>query len=471
MQPRIIVIGAGPGGYSAAFRAAELGGTVTLVESGHLGGTCLNRGCIPTKTLKASAEVLETVCRAGEFGISLSGIGIDLPAILSRKDKVIATLRGGLEKTCAKLRIRCAHGRGKIVDPGLVRVTNAEGRVEDIMGDRVIIAAGSGPLPLPALPVDHKQILDSNDALNIGSVPSSLIIVGAGVIGAELAFIFRTFGSRVTLVEGLPRVLPVPSVDVEMSKLLQREMKKAGIGLELCRVVTEARSIKNQVEVVLGPSPFLPPESLPQAARQESVLSAQTVIVAAGRVPDTDGLGLKEAGIATDSRGYVLADEFLRTNVPGVYALGDVLGPSKIMLAHMAAFEGDIAAENCLGARKSVNYDVVPSGIFTSPEIADVGLTEEQARERGYDVACSLFQARELGKAQAMGALAGVFKLVAVKSSGKLLGVHIAGAHATDSIAEAALALQMGAGINDVLNTIHAHPTLAEGIFEAARRL
>jgi dihydrolipoamide dehydrogenase len=390
---------------------------------------------------------------------------------VGRKDKVVATLRGGLEKTCARLRIRRVKGRGKIIDASLVKVTDDEGRIEDIEGDRVIIATGSGPLALPSLPVDHKRILDSDDALNMDCVPSSLIIVGGGVVGAELAFIFRTFGSEVTVIEGLSRILPVPSVDVEMSKLLQREMKKADIGLELCRVVTEARPAGNRVDVVLGPSPFLPPESLPQAARQESKIAVQAVIVAAGRAPDTGGLGLEDAGIATDGHGYILADEFLQTNMPGIYALGDVLGPSKIMLAHMAAFEGNIAAENCLGAKKSVNYAVVPSGIFTSPEISDVGLTESQAMEKGYNVACTLFQFRELGKAQAMGALPGVFKLVADKSSGKLLGAHIAGAHATDIIAEAALALQMGAGVKDVVNTIHAHPTLAEGFFEAARLL
>ncbi len=469
MPMRMTIIGAGPGGYTAAFEAAKAGVEVTLVESTWLGGTCLNCGCIPTKTLKASAEALETAHRAAEFGLAgTCELKADMPAIVARKRRVSETLRGGLEKTCAKLKVRVVMGRGQVVSSSLVRVTGADGSVEDIAGDKVIIATGSSTLNLPSLPVDHKYILNSDDALELDHVPSSVIIVGGGVIGTELAFIYRAFGSKVTVVEGQTRILPVPSVDKDMSALIQREMKKAGIAAELCRTVNSTEVRDGKVIAHLGPSPFLPEESIPASARKEGTLEAEAIFVTVGRVPNTEGLGLAEAGIATDRRGYITVNDELETSVPGIYAIGDILGPARIMLAHMASAEAFIAVKNCLGGHEVARYDVVPSGIFASPEVADVGLTEEQAKEKGYDVAVSTFQFRELGKAQAMGQLPGVFKLVADKSSGKLLGAHLAGAHATDLIAEATLALQLGASVQDIAHTIHAHPTLAEGMFEAA---
>ena len=469
MPMRITIIGAGPGGYTAAFEAAKAGAEVTLVESALLGGTCLNCGCIPTKTLKASAEALETARRAAEFGLAgTCDLKADMPAIVARKRRVSDTLRGGLEKTCAKLKVRVVTGRGQVISASLVRVTRDDGSVEEIAGDRVIIATGSSTLNLPSLPVDHTHILTSDDALELDHVPSSIIIVGGGVIGTELAFIYRAFGSRVTVVEGQTRILPVPGVDRDMSALIQREMKKAGIAVELCRTVNATETRDGAVVAHLGPSPFLPEDAIPAAARKEGTLEAEAVFVTVGRVPNTDGLGLAEAGIATDRRGYIAVNDELETGVPGVYAIGDILGPTRVMLAHMAVAEAFVAVKNCLGGHETAKYDVVPSGIFASPEVADVGLTEEQAREKGFDVAVSTFQFRELGKAQAMGHLPGVFKLVADRASGKLLGAHLAGAHATDLIAETALALQMGASVQDIAHTIHAHPTLAEGVFEAA---
>lgn len=472
MATRITIIGAGPGGYTAAFEAAKAGAEVTLVESTWLGGTCLNCGCIPTKTMKASAEALETVHRAAEFGLTgTCDIKVDMPAIVARKRRVTQTLQGGLEKTCAKLKVALVMGRGQVVSASLVKVTKDDGSVVEIKGDKVVIATGSGTLNLPSLPVDHTFIMTSDDALELDHVPANLLIVGGGVVGTELAFIFRSFGSKVTVVEGQTRMLPVPSVDDEMSKLIQREMKKAGIAVELCRTVNSTSVEGKVVKAHLGPSPFLPPEAIPESARREATLEADAIFVTVGRVPNTQGLGLAEAGITTDKRGYIEVNDYLETNIPGVYAIGDVLGPFRIMLAHMAVAEGLIVAANCMGGKQIARYDVVPSGIFSSPEIADVGLTEAQAKAAGYDVVCSLFQFRELGKAQAMGELPGVFKLVADKTTGKLLGAHIAGAHATDLIAETTLALQLGASVKDIAHTIHAHPTLAEGIFEAAHMI
>ena len=469
---RITVIGAGPGGYTAAFAAAKRGAEVTLVEAKWLGGTCLNCGCIPTKTLKSSAEALETVHRAAEFGIAGAGApSVDMPAVIARKRKVSETLRGGLEKTCQKLKVKVVMGRGQIVNAGLVKATLEDGSVQDIEGDKIIIATGSSVLNLPTLPVDGKFILSSDEALELDHVPASLVIVGGGVVGTELAFIFRAFGSQVTIVEGQDRLLPIPSVDAEMSKLIQREAKKKGIKAELCRTVTATRVENGKVYAELGPSPFLDPEKVPASAKKPLTLEADCIFTTVGRAANTQGLGLAEAGVETDKRGFVVANDFLETSVPGIYAIGDILGPARIMLAHMASAEALVAVNNIFGAQEKPDYDVVPSGIFSSPEIGDVGLTEAQAKDRGFEVVTSEFQFRELGKAQAMGELPGVFKLVADKASGKLLGAHFAGAHATDLISECALALHMGATVTDIARTIHAHPTLAEGVMEAAANL
>lgn len=469
---RITVIGAGPGGYTAAFAAAKRGAEVTLVEAKWLGGTCLNCGCIPTKTLKSSAEALETVHRAAEFGIAGAGVpSVDMPAVIARKRKVSETLRGGLEKTCQKLKVKVVMGRGQIVNAGLVKATLEDGSVQDIEGDKIIIATGSSVLNLPTLPVDGKFILSSDEALELDHVPASLVIVGGGVVGTELAFIFRAFGSQVTIVEGQDRLLPIPSVDAEMSKLIQREAKKKGIKAELCRTVTATRVENGKVYAELGPSPFLDPEKVPASAKKPLTLEADCIFTTVGRAANTQGLGLAEAGVQTDKRGFVVANDFLETSVPGIYAIGDILGPARIMLAHMASAEALVAVNNIFGAQEKPDYDVVPSGIFSSPEIGDVGLTEAQAKDRGFEVVTSEFQFRELGKAQAMGELPGVFKLVADKASGKLLGAHFAGAHATDLISECALALHMGATVTDIARTIHAHPTLAEGVMEAAANL
>ena len=470
MTQRITIIGGGPGGYTAAFSAAKAGAEVTLVESAHMGGTCLNWGCIPTKTLKASAEALETAQRLAEFGISGAGEAVpDMPAIIARKDKVSGILRGGLEKTCSKLKVRLLRGRGEVLSACLVRVHGADGAVQEVEGDRVIIATGSSTLNIPTLPVDHERIITSDDALELQTVPKRMLVVGGGVIGCELAFIFQAFGSKVTVVEGLDRILPVPSIDADLSKLIQREMKKRGIACELARTATRAEVTDTGVQVTLGPSPFV--KDLPASAQKESVLEADVVLVAVGRVPNTSGLGLAKAGVETDQRGWIKADARLETSVPGIYAVGDVLGPARIMLAHVAAMEGLVAMRNCLGVAEAMDYSVVPAAVFTSPEVATVGLTEAQARDQGFNVACPQSNFRELGKAQAMGELAGLFKLVVDADSGKILGAHLAGAHVSDIIAEPTLAMQLGATAKDLARTIHAHPTLAEGIFETAHLL
>lgn len=470
MALRLTVIGGGPGGYTAAFAAAKAGLEVTLVESAHLGGTCLNYGCIPTKTLRASADALETAHRLAAFGIENSGTAkLNAAAVLARKEQVIQVLRQGLEKTCAARSVRLVHGQGRVIHAGLVEVCLPNGTTEQVLGDRVLLATGSRILQIPSLPVDQQYVLDSNAMLSLDHVPDSLIIVGGGVIGCEMAFIYQAFGAQVTVVEGTNRVLGIPAVDASISTLIQREMKKRRIQCELGRTLTDVRVVNGMVQANLAPSPFI---EQPTAAQQKIVpVQAAMVLVSIGRAPNTEGLGLAEAGVAVDARGWVSVDNFMQTSVPNIYAVGDVLGPQHNMLAHVAAMEGLCALENMQGRAQAMEYSVVPSAIFTAPEVGCVGLSEAQAQEQGYAVQSATVQMRELGKAHAMNELAGMIKLVAEAGTGRLLGAHIAGAHATDLLAEMTLALSMKATVHDVCKTIHAHPTLAEGIYEAARQL
>lgn len=468
---RLTIIGGGPGGYTAAFEAARRGCEVTLVERESLGGTCLNRGCIPTKTLRASADALALAGRLAEYGVSCgagcSAPALDLDAARGRKDKVIEILRGGLEKSCAKFKVKLLRGSGRVKDAKTVLVQGADGETA-VSGDAVLIATGSKVLELPGLAFDGEHILSSDDALKLTRIPKRLVIVGGGVIGCEMACIYREFGSEVIVVEGQDRLLPLPSVDQDLSALLNREMRKRKIKILTGKTLKDVRVEGDTVRASAAPSPFVQSQAASGGQAAEEALEADMVLVTVGRVPATDGLGLEEAGITRDQRGWITVDERLETSLPGVYAVGDVLGPARIMLAHVAAAEGLRVVENLCGAPADMNRDVVPSAIFTAPEIGCVGLSEAQARERGLAVVCGTVQTRELGKAQAMGELPGFFKIVAEAESGRLLGVHIAGAHASDLVAEAALALNMGATVDDIAETIHAHPTLAEGLWEAA---
>jgi dihydrolipoamide dehydrogenase len=468
----IIIIGAGPGGCAAAFAAARAGAKVTLVDRGDMGGTCLNRGCIPTKTLKASADALETASRLREFGIETCPppggdaapltFGVNMAAVAARKEKVRQTLAGGLEKTCAALGVRRIRGQARLLPGRKLEALTADG-VETLGGDAVILATGSTPLDLPSLPADHVRVLSSDDALNLAAVPRRVLVVGGGVIGCEFAFILRAFGAQVTLVEGLDRLLPLPSVDADISRLLQREAKKRGLQTLLAQTLKDVSVSGGAVTCRLGPSPFVE-----GAAGPESSLEVDAVLTAVGRAPTSRDLHLDEVGVKTDGRGWIIADDGMRTTAEGIYAIGDALGPDRIMLAHAAAAEGLCAVANCLGDKTNMDYGAVPGAIFTTPEIGVVGLTEAQARESGRAVRSSLVQIREMGKAHAMGELAGFFKLVCEEGSGRILGAHIAGAHASDLIAEATLAVASGCTCRDLAGVIHAHPTLAEGLQEAA---
>lgn len=465
---RVIIIGGGPGGYTAAFEAAARGMEAVLVEDAALGGTCLHRGCIPTKTLRASADALTMARRMAEFGVTgCCEPAIDLVAAQKRKDSVIRILADGLERTCNRLGVRLLRGRGELAGPGRVRV-RGQAAEESVEGDAVILATGSGIRELPELPFDHEHILDSDDALGLESVPRNLVIVGAGVIGCELACIFSTWGSEVTLVEGQDRLLPLPGVDADISELLARELHKRKVKVVTGATVGEARREAGGVRLRLAPSTLVEPRT---ALKEAFELAADRVLVTVGRAPATFGLGLERLGVEVDGKGWVVVDEYLRTGAPGVYAVGDVLGPAHGMLAHVAAMEGLTVIRGLAGGNGRMDFSAVPSAIFTEPEIGCVGLSEREARERFAQVECASTLMRQLGKAHAMGELPGFFKLVANAADGRILGAHVMGAHASDLVAEATLAIRHGITAPELMATIHAHPTLAEGFFETARAL
>lgn len=469
MNTKIGIIGAGPGGYIAAIRAAQLGAQVVVIEQEALGGTCLNWGCIPTKTLKTTAEALEQLHRAKELGIDLEGaFRPNMERIMARKNAVIAILGQGIKKIFESYKIQWLEGTAIIKDPKTLSIIDKTAKAQNIDVDKIIIASGSKPLDFPAFPFDGSNILSSSDALLLNEIPESILIVGGGVIGCEFAFIFRLLGSQVTVVEALPRVIGLPSIDPDCSIIIQREMKKRKINVLLDKTVEKTESHNRKVRVTIGPSPFL--QEVKEKARQPIEMEVEKVLVTIGRQSNAESLGLSPLALEMDAKGWLKADAHLETNIPGIYAIGDALGPSRIMLAHVASTEGIIAAENIMGHNRVMNYEVVPSAIFTFPEVAAVGLTETQAREKGHEVRSSSFLFRTLGKPQAMGEIVGQAKIVSQHPTGKILGVHIAGPHATDLIAEGTLAIRLGATVEDLAQTIHAHPTLSEVLMETAHK-
>ncbi|HSW63515.1 MAG TPA: dihydrolipoyl dehydrogenase [Dissulfurispiraceae bacterium] len=449
----LVVIGAGPGGYVAAVKAAQLGATVTVVEREEVGGTCLNWGCIPTKALIASAEALAQARRLADFGIDLNGsVAANLPAIMERKNKIVATQIKGIRALFKNWNISLLAGQASLVDSRTVEVSRSEGTRELLQADRVILATGSRPAELPLFPFDGKIILSSNDAVNLSELPASFVIIGAGVIGCEFAFILREFGADVTIVEAMPRA--VSTEDAEIAEILEKELKKKKIKLITNAKVVGVVTTETDVEVVLD---------------GDRKLVAERVLISVGRAYNTEYLGLESLGISRGPRGEILVDDKMETNVPGIYAVGDVTGG--MLLAHVASKEGIVAAQNACGIPAAIDYRVVPAGIFTAPEIGSVGLREYQAQKQGIPYTVSRFPVRGLGKAHAMGEIAGLFKIIAHAETDHILGVHIIGPHASDLIHEGALALQAGITAQALAAMIHAHPTLAEGIMEAAEDL
>ncbi|MBW1962906.1 MAG: dihydrolipoyl dehydrogenase [Deltaproteobacteria bacterium] len=461
MTQRIVVIGAGPGGYVAAVRAGQLGAEVTVIEKDNVGGTCLNRGCIPSKVLKATADMFDHFRRAAEFGIQIPNpFRLDMKRLAIRKETVIKNQAQGILKLFKKHGIRYVKGDALRFKPGEVIVSSEHGESMEVSWNKLILATGSAPAELAHLPFDGKRILSSNEALFLDELPDSILIIGGGAVGCEFASIFSAFGSRVTLVEAMPRLLPLPSVDGDCSKVLQREMKKRKVKVLLGATVGSVEQDSGKLRVIIG--------TTAQQGGESWRIEPDCVLVCIGRKPNILPEGLEEMGVTTDDRGWVIANERMETAAEDVYAIGDMLGPSRIMLAHVASVEGMIAAENAMGKDHKMDYRAAPSVVFTSPEVANVGLTESQALQNGRRARSDTVLFRTVGKAQVMGDIAGEAKIVSSADSGEILGVHIIGARASELIAEATLAMRMNATVAELAETIHAHPTLSEVMLETS---
>jgi dihydrolipoamide dehydrogenase len=447
----VVIIGGGPGGYVAAIKAAHLGLKAVLVEKDKLGGVCLNRGCIPTKALVSTAELLSHLQRAEEFGIQVKDYSIDFPAIMKRKDLITRRLSSGVEQLMKANQVRVARGEGQIIEPGKVEVTDTAGQKEIIKTKNIIIATGSKVMKLPIPGIDSEGVITSDEALSLSELPSKMIIIGGGVVGIEFAGIFKALGVEVTVVEMLLRIL-LP-VDEEITRRLTQILKRKGIEILTDCKVKEIKKNHQNLEVLVS------------TTDGEKKLETEKVLLAAGRVPELGNIDVQRLGIELD-KGAIKVDEKMRTNIPGIYAVGDVLG--KIMLAHIASREGVVAVENISDKEVLMDYKVVPNCVFSMPEVASVGLTEEEARKENDNIKVSKFPFMANGKALGMGETEGMVKIIADADTFELLGLHILGAHASDLIAEGTLALSMEATAEEIVNTIHAHPTLAEAIAEAA---
>jgi dihydrolipoamide dehydrogenase len=455
----VVIIGSGPGGYVAAIRAGQLGLKTILVEKDpYLGGTCLHRGCIPTKVMLHSADVLQTIRTAGQFGIKVGVPRVELAGVQKRKKRVVQTNAKGIEFLMKKNGVKVVTGLGLVAGPGSVDVTVSGKKEAGIQAKHILIATGSTPRSIPGLEVDGVNVVTSDEILEIERIPESLIVLGGGAVGVEFASIFNRFGSKVTLVEMLPRLLPVE--DEDSSAEILKAFKKQGI-----QVITSVKAGDFKV----GGGKVRAKAVSPDGTTTD--LSAEMLLVAVGRKPSTAGLGLASAGVEMD-REFVKIDPYMRTSAPGIYAIGDVVtieGGVHPLLAHVASAEGTRAVEHMAGREVDViNYDQVPGATYCEPEVASVGLSEKTAKDRGFDVKVGKFPWTALGKAKIIGATEGFIKVVSESKYGEILGVHIVGPHATDLIAEAGVAMKAEATVDDLVNTIHAHPTLSEGIHEAA---
>lgn len=446
----LVVIGGGPGGYVAAIRAAQLGMNVACVEQeGALGGTCLRIGCIPSKALLEASELYQMAkSHLSEYGIGVAGVTLDLPAMLKRKDGVVSSLTTGIAGLFRKNKITRYTGRGRIVSVGKVAVEGPQ--PAELTAKKILIATGSYSAPLKGIEVDGNLIGTSTEALSYPDVPQHLIVIGAGVIGLELGCVWARLGAKVTVLEYLNRILP--GMDTEIATEAQKVLQKQGLDFRLGMRVTSARVVGGRCVVECdGQSP----------------IECDRVLLAVGRLPNTNDLGLENLNIARNQRGFITVDpNSFETSIPGIYAVGDCIpGP---MLAHKAEEEGVACAEGLAGKYCHVNYDAIPGVVYTDPEIASVGKTEEQLKDSGIPYKKGVFPFLANGRAKAIGRAEGRVKILAHAETDRVLGVHILGAHAGDLIAEAVAAIEFGASSEDIARTSHAHPTLAEAIKEAA---
>ena len=449
---KITIIGGGPGGYVAALRASQLGARVTVIEEDKVGGTCLHRGCIPTKSWVAAVQVYEKIQKASEYGIVLEGKAHwDFPKLMERTRSVVDLQHRGIRILFKSWGVELIEGRGWFVGPKAVKAKLKDGQEVVIEADRIILATGSRPALLPLFPFEGEVVLTSDDALNLSQIPKSLLIVGAGVSGCEFACIFRLLGTKVTMVELLPRCLSTE--DEEISAVLEREFKKGKIEL-LCNQRIDSMRLARNDGVVTRLS-------------DGREIQTERALITIGRAFNTKDLGLEAVGVNLGPKGQILVNEFMETHVPGIYAIGDVVGPP--MLAHKASREGIIAVGHALGMADAngMDYHIIPSGIFTIPEIGSVGLTEQQALAKGYTLRIGRFHFRGLAKSHVIGEITGMIKVVSDAQNDQILGVHMIGPHATDLIHEATVAMGLGAKASDIGRMVHAHPTLSEVLMEA----
>ena len=451
----LVVIGSGPGGYVCAIRAAQLGLRVACVDKrGSHGGTCLNIGCIPSKALLHASEVFAEAAHAGDMGIQLGKPKLDLPAMMTYKENGITGNTQGIDFLFKKNKVEALHGSAMIVASGKIEVSLLAGGTRTLNTKNIVIATGSESTPLQGVEIDEKLVVSSTGALEFDAVPKHLLIVGAGIIGLELGSVWARLGAEVTVVEFLDRI--TPGVDEEVAKQFQRILQKQGFKFLLGKKVTEVKPLKASVKVTIEPA---------QSEGEAETLSVDKVLVSIGRRPYTEGLGLESVGVQLDVAGRIETNGF-KTNVDGIYAIGDVIsGP---MLAHKAEDEGIAVAEMLAGKSGHVNYDVIPGVIYTAPEVAWVGLNEEELTQKGVDYRIGKFPFMANGRAKVNNTTDGFVKILADTKTDRILGVHIVGPEAGNMIAEAAVAMEFGGSAEDLARTCHAHPTLTEAVKEAA---
>jgi dihydrolipoamide dehydrogenase len=448
----LVVIGGGPAGYVAAIRTAQLGGKVTVIENDALGGTCLNRGCVPSKALLHSVELYESMKNAEQYGIKATDVGIDLAKMQARKSKIVSTHVSGVQSLLNGNKVEVIKGRAKLTPSRQVEIDTGQGQKQTVQAEKIILATGGIPIKLPIPGADSPSgIINAESILDIDYIPKSLLMIGGGVIGVEMATILAKLGCQVTIVEMLPHILPLE--DAELTSILARALKEDGIQIYEGTKVSSIEDIEGGKAVTVSDG------------GAEKKLEAEVVAIAVGYRPNTDGLSLDEAGV-TANKGAIQVNERMETSVPSVYAAGDVIGG--MMLAYVAMEEGVVAAENALGKDSTMDYQAVPRCTFTLPELASVGLSEEEATAQGYQIQVGKFPFTANSMATILGERRGLVKIVTESKYGQILGVHIVGPRATELIAEATLAIKLETSPQEIVATMHAHPTLSEALREAA---
>lgn len=455
---KLAIVGGGPGGYVAAIRASQLGLEPILIEKSKIGGVCLNWGCIPTKALLKSAEVFHLCNRLGEFGIEAGASTFDMHAAVMRSRSISEQVTKGVEYLLKQNKVRVLHGRAHVVGPNELAVLDpGDDPVCAVQADNIILATGARPRSIPGIAIDGSRVISSTEAMALDGVPESMVIVGAGAVGVEFAYFFNAVGCRVTLAEMLPSILP--GEDAEISKLLTRFLKKQGIEIATSAHVTSVEAGEDRLRVTL------------KTKKGAMDVEAPKVLMAVGVRPNTDGLGLEDIGLELDKGGFIKVDHYMRTSAESIYAIGDVAGPP--LLAHVASAEGVIAVERVAGlSPKPLRLELMPRCVYCQPQVASVGLSEEKAAEWAEDsdtgIRIGRFPFRASGKSAAVGERDGIVKIISEEKTGKILGAAIVGSEATELIAEIGLGIRLNATCQQVLGTVHAHPTLSESVMEAA---